>query len=89
MTDDNTLHEVTAKETAEIVDGGNDGLSDSSQAVQADDVKGAEKVSQWKGLPLSSDWIDVYVTDVKDPDRFTVCCFVSLMIAVSVLNCSP
>ena len=29
--------------------------------------------SQWKALALQSDWFDVYITDVKDPDNFTVC----------------
>jgi hypothetical protein len=29
--------------------------------------------SHWKALPLETDWFDVYVTDVKDPENFTVC----------------
>ena len=52
------------------------GLDDSTgdpnaaQAVQADNVKVA--IKQWQVLPLKTGWFDVYITDVKDPEHFTV-----------------
>lgn len=30
------------------------------------------QLPRWKSLTLKDGWFDVYVSDVKDPDRFTV-----------------
>ena len=53
------------------------GDSNAAQAVQADNVKVATKL--WKVLPLKTGWFDVYISDVKDPEHFTVWYFSILL----------
>ena len=43
-----------------------------SQAAQVNDVKLASKRLHWKPLPLPTGWFDVYITEVRDADHFTV-----------------
>ena len=51
---------------------GIDNLNNDGLTLMSDEQAGQH--SQWKALPLQAGWFDVYITEVKDPDHFTVCC---------------
>ena len=60
--------EINNTDSETVIDNlNNDGLT-----LMSDEQAGQH--SQWKALPLQAGWFDVYITAVKDPDHFTVCC---------------
>ena len=72
-TDEITPGNAMTERYANSKGGHDDSMRGAAQVVHADDVKVAMK--QWKALPLKTDWFDVYVSDVQNPENFTVLYF--------------
>ena len=83
-TDEITPGNAMTERDANSKGGRDDSMGGAAQVVRADDVKVAMK--QWKALPLKTDWFDVYVSDVQNPDNFTVLYFLASYEATDKYN---